>query len=65
VIITCVMTVDGPIEAPVPVPDGWLIVEGDHEPPEFELLKNSAGLALVPSRASWWRTASSTRCGSG
>jgi hypothetical protein len=26
VIITCVMTVDGLIEAPVPAPDGWLMV---------------------------------------
>ena len=38
VIITCVITVDGLIEAPVPVPDGWLIMEGDHEPQQFELL---------------------------
>jgi dihydrofolate reductase len=46
VIITCVMTVDGLIEAPVPAPDGWLIMEGDHEPLQFELLQNSAGMLL-------------------
>ena len=37
VIITTVITVDGLIEDPVPAPDGWLILEGDHEPPEFEM----------------------------
>jgi dihydrofolate reductase len=46
VIITCVITVDGLIEAPVPAPDGWLIMEGDHEPQQFELLQNSAGMLL-------------------
>lgn len=37
VIITTVITVDGLIEDPVPAPDGWLILEGDHEPPECEM----------------------------
>jgi dihydrofolate reductase len=46
VIITCAMTVDGLIEAPVPAPDGWLIMEGDHEPGQFELLQNAAGMLL-------------------
>jgi hypothetical protein len=27
-----VITVDGLIKAPVRAPDGWLIMEGDHEP---------------------------------
>jgi dihydrofolate reductase len=46
VIITCVITVDGLIEAPVPAPEGWLILEGDHEPPEFEMWQNSAGMLI-------------------
>ena len=46
VIITCVITVDGLIEAPAPAPDGWLIMEGDQEPLQFELLQNSAGTLL-------------------
>jgi hypothetical protein len=46
VTITCVITVDGLTEARVPAPDGWLIMEGDHEPPPFELLQNAAGMLL-------------------
>ena len=30
----------------MPAPDGWLIMEGDHEPQQFELLQNSAGMVL-------------------
>jgi hypothetical protein len=26
--------------------DGWLIMEGDHKPPPFELLQNAAGMLL-------------------
>jgi hypothetical protein len=46
VIITTVITVDGLIEDPVPAPDGWLILEGDHEPPEFEMWQNAAGMLI-------------------
>jgi dihydrofolate reductase len=46
VIITCVITVDGLIESPVPKPDGWLILEGDHEPPEFEMFQRAAGMLI-------------------
>ena len=44
VIITSSMTVDGLIEAPAPRPDGWLIMEGDHEAREFEMFQNAAGM---------------------
>ncbi|HKH53998.1 MAG TPA: dihydrofolate reductase family protein [Propionibacteriaceae bacterium] len=46
VIITTVITVDGLIEDPVPAPEGWLILEGDHEPPEFEMWQNAAGMLI-------------------
>ena len=46
VIITSVITVDGLIEAPAPAPEGWLIMEGDHEPPEFEMWQNAAGMLV-------------------
>jgi dihydrofolate reductase len=44
VIITSVITIDGLIEAPALPPEGWLILEGDHEPPEFEMWQNAAGM---------------------
>jgi dihydrofolate reductase len=44
VIITCVITVDGLIEAPALPPEGWLILEGDHEPVVFEMFQKAAGL---------------------
>jgi hypothetical protein len=39
VIITCAITADGLIEAPVPAPDGWLILESGH---------GAAGVRNVP-----------------
>jgi dihydrofolate reductase len=45
-IISTVITVDGLIEAPVPKPEGWLILEGDHEPPEFQMWQNAAGMLV-------------------
>jgi hypothetical protein len=52
VIITTVITVDGLIEDPVPAPEGWLILEGDHEPPEFEMWQNAAGKPQLSYRRS-------------
>jgi dihydrofolate reductase len=46
IIINCAITVDGLIEAPVPAPQGWLIMEGDHEPAMFGLFETAAGMLL-------------------
>ena len=46
VIITTVITVDGLMEAPALPPEGWLILEGDHEPAEFEMWQNAAGMLV-------------------
>ena len=45
-IITCVITVDGLIEAPVPKPDGWLIMDGDHEQPQLQMFTDAAAMLL-------------------
>lgn len=44
--ITCAMTVDGLIEAPVPAPHGWLIMEGDHERQQLQMFVDAAAVLI-------------------
>jgi dihydrofolate reductase len=46
VIITADITVDGLIEAPVPRPYGWLVMDGESEQAQFEAFENAAGMLV-------------------
>jgi dihydrofolate reductase len=46
IIITTAITVDGLIEAPVPRPHGWLVMEGESEQAQFDLFADAAGMIV-------------------
>jgi dihydrofolate reductase len=45
------------IEDPVPAPEGWLILEGDHEPPEFEMWQTPIAGKNYEGFAAYWPSA--------
>ena len=45
-VITVVMTLPMTSSRAESAPEGWLILEGDHEPPEFEMWQNAAGMLI-------------------